>query len=193
MFAQWPYQFITVTGFLAWYARRPCCNMRNLQRLWRHGVTTSHHLTLDIFQQVLPPAGRRKQSENHDQCIGTFGQSRSPDSRGCLGVWLAGRWSWMVDISWYILSTRCDKYLKEKEVSGLNGHKFMYTRTSWVHQDFAYSLLFIYVDASNLFLVFSQNSRPVTFKQPVKLNKTRKVSDISNQATNQPTTVCPSD
>ena len=50
-----------------------------------------------------------------------------------------------------------------------------------------------FVDASNLFLVFSQNSRPVTFKQPVKLNKTRKVSDISNQAINQPTTVCPSD
>lgn len=110
MFAQWPYQFTTVTGFSAWYARRPCCNMRNLQRLWRHGVTTSYHLTLDIFQQVLasrpmfsclecclritahkslPPAGRRKQSENDDQCIGTFGQSRSPDSRGCLRVWLA--------------------------------------------------------------------------------------------------------
>lgn len=62
---------------------------------WCHNITPFdfRHLSTGFgikafASESLPPAGR-EQSENHDQCIGTFGQSRSPDSRGCLGVWLA--------------------------------------------------------------------------------------------------------
>ena len=147
-------------------ARKPCCNMRNLQRLG--DMVSQHTIWLQIgwtslrsrvlasrpiFSWVfclritisVHPSGGSEQSENDDQCIGTFGQSRSPDSGG-QGIWLLVDW-WMVDISLYILSTRYDTYLR------LNGHIFMYARTSRVHQDLADSMVLIFsVDTSNFFL-----------------------------------------
>ena len=174
-------------------ARKPCCNMRNLQRLgdmvsqhtiwlqigWtslRSRVLASRPIFSWVFclriTKSVHPSGGSEQSENDDQCIGTFGQSCSPDSGG-QGRLVAGR---LMD-GWYIIIYPVHQIR----------HIFK-TQWTYIHvcTNFMSTSRFSRFHGFNFFgrykqflFVFSQNSRPVTWAQYCKLNKTRKAFDIS--------------